>query len=125
VVLLGDRQHRSLNYLLKIKLSIMAYYKITLDEMVEPQRLELLEILSTDLDLPIETSGEWRSRRTEPFLQLINEYIYIRHIKYLSEDERDELIGTANHLVDDYDTNTNYTVVVPNKVGSLTFKFFH
>lgn len=103
----------------------MAYYKITLDEMVEPQRLELLEILSTDLNLPIETSGEWRSRRTEPFLQLINEYIYIRHIKYLSEDERDELIGTANHLVDDYDTNTNYTVVVPNKVGSLTFKFFH
>ena len=103
----------------------MAYYKITLDEMVEPQRLELLEVLSTDLDLPIETSGEWRSRRTEPFLQLINEYIYIRHIKHLSEDERDELIGTANHLVDDYDTSNNYTLVVPNKVGSLTFKFFH
>lgn len=100
----------------------MAYYKITLDEMVEPQRLELLEVLSTDLDLPIETSGEWRSRRTEPFLQLINEYLYIRHIKHLSGMEQDTLIETANDIVSGFNT---ITVVVPNKVGSLTFKFFH
>ncbi len=105
----------------------MAYYKITLDEATEIQRSQLLEVLSTELNLPIETSGEWRSRRTEPFLQLINEYIYIRHIKHLSGMEQDTLIETANDIVNSLYEFQNIVehMRVKNKVGSLTFKFFH
>lgn len=107
----------------------MAYYKITLDETTEEQRLQLLEVLSRDLDLPIETSYQWRSDRDEPFLQLINEYLYIRHIKRLSRSEREILIETANDIVNSLYEFQNIvehlTVSVPNKVGSLTFKFFH
>jgi hypothetical protein len=86
-----------------------------------------LEILSRDLDLPIETSYEWRSRRTEPFLQMINEYIYIRHIKHLSGMEQDILIETANDIVNSLYEFQNIVehMRVKNKVGSLTFKFFH
>jgi hypothetical protein len=105
----------------------MAYYKITLDETTEEQRLQLLEVLSRDLNLPIETSYEWRSNRTGPFLQLINEYLYIRHIKHLSGMEQDILIETANDIVNSLYEFQNIVehITVKNKVGSLTFKFFH
>jgi hypothetical protein len=111
----------------------MAYYKITLDQSTEEQRSQLLEALSTGLNLPIETSGEWRSDRDEPFLQLINEYLYIRHIRRLSRAQKLVLVANAEAIVNQsglriepfQDDVEQLTVVVPNKVGSLTFKFFH
>jgi hypothetical protein len=109
----------------------MAYYKITLDETTEEQRLQLLEALSTGLNLPIETSGEWRSDRDQPFLQLINEYVYIRHIRRLTYQQRAIMAQQATGIVNRIglshieDNEEPLTVVVPNKVGSLTFKFFH
>jgi hypothetical protein len=115
----------------------MAYYKITLEETTEEQRLQVLRELSQTMNLPIETSGEWRSDRDEPFLQLINEYLYIRHIRRLSAFERTILIGNAQSVVDRFinptyphtldltDVAVNVNVSIPNKVGSLTFKFFH
>ena len=109
----------------------MAYYKITLDETTEEQRLQLLEALSTGLNLPIETSGEWRSDRDQPFLQLINEYVYIRHIRRLTYQQRSIMAQQARGIVNRIglshieDNEEPLTVVVPNKVGSLTFKFFH
>ena len=103
----------------------MAYYKLELELMEGVDRMLLLETLSLELQIPIEPTQIWRSNRNSPFLQMIDTDIYIRHIRDLTDDEKDEIIGTANHIIDDYDTRTNYTVLVPNKVGSLTFKFFH
>ena len=109
----------------------MAYYKITLEQSTEEQRLQLLEALSTGLNLPIEISGEWRSDRDQPFLQLINEYVYIRHIRRLTYQQRAIMAQQATGIVNRIglshieDNEEPLTVVVPNKVGSLTFKFFH
>ncbi len=104
----------------------MAYYKLELELMDGVDRMLLLETLSTDLQLPIEPVQIWRSNRNSPFLQMIDTDIYIRHIRDLSGMERDNLIDTANDIVNGYTPNTNtITVSIPNKVGSLTFKFFH
>jgi hypothetical protein len=109
----------------------MAYYKIVLDDTTEEQRLQLLEALSTGLNLPIETSGEWRSDRDQPFLQMINEYLYIRHIRRLTYQQKSVMVRNATGIVNGFalaytgDEVEPITVSVPNKVGSLTFKFFH
>ena len=106
----------------------MAYYKLELESMESTDRVQLLQTLSSTLNLPIEPSYEWRSRRNEPFLQMIGMDIYIRHIRDLSGMERDNLIQTANDLLSiEYELETHepmFTATI-NKPGSLTFKFFH
>jgi hypothetical protein len=104
----------------------MAYYKMDLEFAEVGVIDEVLQNLSTTLNLPIETSDEWRSRRDAPFLQRIGTDIYIRHIRDLSRMEVDTLIEMATDLVGglewDYREPTTITI---NKPGSLTFKFFH
>jgi hypothetical protein len=106
----------------------MAYYKLDLELMEGIDRALLLESLSTNLNLPVEPTQIWRSNRTQPFLQMIDTDIYIRHIRDLSGMQRDNLIQSANDLVGiEYELDLHepmFTATI-NKPGSLTFKFFH
>ncbi len=102
----------------------MSYYKLELDLRTEAETQQLLQQLSDNLLLPIEPTQVWRSNRTAPFLQIIGTDIYIRHLRDISDMERNRLIDIANNTLFNIESD-GIIVTIPNKVGSLTFKFFH
>jgi hypothetical protein len=107
-----------------IKTNYMPYYKLELDLRTEAETQQLLQRLSDNLLLPIEPTQQWRTNRTAPFLQLIGTDIYIRHLRDISDMERNRLIDIANNTLFNIESD-GIIVTIPNKVGSLTFKFFH
>jgi hypothetical protein len=107
-----------------IKTNYMPYYKLELDLRTEAETQQLLQRLSDSLSLPIEPTQVWRTNRTAPFLQLIGTDIYIRHLRDVSDMERNQWIDIANNILFNIESD-GIIVTIPNKVGSLTFKFFH
>jgi hypothetical protein len=101
------------------------YYKLELQGTTAEEKVQLLERLSHELGLPIETSPTWRVRRQEPFLQIVNAELYIRHIKHLSSMEANYLVAAANEIVNNFIFLETAHSRLNTTAGALTFKFFH
>jgi hypothetical protein len=103
------------------------YYKLELQGTTAEEKVLLLERLSDELGLPIETSTSWRVRRQEPFLQIVNSELYIRHIKHLSGMESNCLVDTANDIVNNFIfvETAHSRLNTQADVATISFKFFH
>ena len=98
----------------------MAYYKMELTQFTPDEVSGLIGHLSEMINLPIEPSYQWRSNRTEPFLQQVDNCIYIRHLRDLSPVDKHHLINMANCIVRDFDPTMDSHMTPRHVGGSFT-----